>query len=146
MIKALNAAESDYRSTNPFELKSCLGHIRSFLEHLHRELRPNLRWLFVSGYTGDLVALRGGVIPEATFLRSRSLEARCSTRFARPCTESHKTAVAKALTACMAIAANSSGLCPTPVVSITTARAPKDVTTGSTRFARTGKGRRQRSN
>jgi len=38
MIKALNAAENDYRSTtNPFELKSCLGHIRSFLEHLHRE-------------------------------------------------------------------------------------------------------------
>lgn len=38
MIKTLNAAENDYRSTtNPFELKSCLGHIRSFLEHLHRE-------------------------------------------------------------------------------------------------------------
>jgi hypothetical protein len=37
MIKTLNAAENDYRSTtNPFELKSCLGHIRSFLEHLHR--------------------------------------------------------------------------------------------------------------
>ncbi len=28
MIKALNAAENDYRSANPFELKSCLGHIR----------------------------------------------------------------------------------------------------------------------
>jgi hypothetical protein len=38
MVKALNAAELDYRSTtNPFELKSCLGHLRSFLEHLHRE-------------------------------------------------------------------------------------------------------------
>lgn len=38
MARALNAAEKDYRSsTNPFELKSSLGHLRSFLEHLHRE-------------------------------------------------------------------------------------------------------------
>jgi hypothetical protein len=37
MVKALNAAESDYKSTaTPFELKNCLGHLRSFLEHLHR--------------------------------------------------------------------------------------------------------------
>ncbi|MBZ5524312.1 MAG: hypothetical protein LAP21_18910 [Acidobacteriia bacterium] len=38
MVKTLNAAESDYKSTaNAFELKNCLGHLRSFLEHLHRE-------------------------------------------------------------------------------------------------------------
>jgi hypothetical protein len=38
MVGALNAAESEYRSTaNAFELKNCLGILRSFLEHLHRE-------------------------------------------------------------------------------------------------------------
>jgi hypothetical protein len=38
MVKALDAAESDYKSTaSAFELKSCLGHLRSFLEYLHRE-------------------------------------------------------------------------------------------------------------
>lgn len=38
MVKALNAAESHYKSTaSAFELKNCLGHLRSFLEHLHRE-------------------------------------------------------------------------------------------------------------
>jgi hypothetical protein len=38
MVKALNAAESDYKSTaSAFELKNCLSHLRSFLEHLHRE-------------------------------------------------------------------------------------------------------------
>jgi hypothetical protein len=38
MVKTLNGAESDYKSTaSAFELKNCLGHLRSFLEHLHRE-------------------------------------------------------------------------------------------------------------
>lgn len=38
MVNTLNAAESDYKSTaSAFELKNCLGHLRSFLEHLHRE-------------------------------------------------------------------------------------------------------------
>lgn len=38
MVKSLNAAESDYKSTaTAFELKNCLGHLRSFLEYLHRE-------------------------------------------------------------------------------------------------------------
>jgi hypothetical protein len=38
MVKTLNAAQSDYKSTaSAFELKNCLGHLRSFLEHLHRE-------------------------------------------------------------------------------------------------------------
>jgi PAS domain S-box-containing protein len=35
---------------------------------LAKAIRPNLRSLFVSGYTGDVVALRGGLIPEAAFL------------------------------------------------------------------------------
>lgn len=35
---ALDAAEQDYRSTaTTFELKNCLGHLRTFLEHLHRD-------------------------------------------------------------------------------------------------------------
>ena len=38
MVKALNAAESDYKSTaSAFELKNCLSQLRSFLEHLHRQ-------------------------------------------------------------------------------------------------------------
>jgi hypothetical protein len=38
MVAALDAAEKDYRSTSTtFELKNCLGHLRTFLEHLHRD-------------------------------------------------------------------------------------------------------------
>jgi len=38
LLQALNAAEQDYRaSATPFELKSCLGHLRSFLEGLHEQ-------------------------------------------------------------------------------------------------------------
>jgi len=56
MIKALNAAENDYRSTtSPFELKSCLGHIRSFLEHLHREAAKS-----AAATAGDSVVDRWG--------------------------------------------------------------------------------------
>jgi hypothetical protein len=43
MVKALDAAESDYKSTaSAFELKNCLGHLRSFLEHLHREAAKSI--------------------------------------------------------------------------------------------------------
>jgi hypothetical protein len=43
MVKALNAAESDYKSTaTAFELKNCLSHLRSFLEHLHREAAKSI--------------------------------------------------------------------------------------------------------
>jgi len=56
MIKTLNAAENDYRSTtNPFELKSCLGHLRSFLEHLHRQAAKS-----IAATTGNTVADRWG--------------------------------------------------------------------------------------
>jgi hypothetical protein len=38
MVGALDAAEQDYRSTSTnFELKNCLGHLRTFLEYLHRD-------------------------------------------------------------------------------------------------------------
>jgi len=38
MVAALDAAEQDYRSeSTTFELKNCLGHLRTFLEHLHRD-------------------------------------------------------------------------------------------------------------
>ncbi len=35
---------------------------------LAQEIRPNLRSLLVSGYPGELVSLRGGMVSEATFL------------------------------------------------------------------------------
>jgi hypothetical protein len=65
MTNALNAAENDYRSTtSPFELKSCLGHMRSFLEHLHREAAKS-----VAAATGKTVVDRWG---DATvFLRQQ---------------------------------------------------------------------------
>jgi len=38
LLGALNAAEQDFRGTaTPFELKNCLGHLRSFLEGLHEQ-------------------------------------------------------------------------------------------------------------
>jgi len=56
MIKTLNAAENDYRSnTDSFELKSCLGHLRSFLEHLHREAANS-----IAAAAGDTVTDRWG--------------------------------------------------------------------------------------
>ncbi|MFL6390212.1 MAG: hypothetical protein ACJ71U_22245 [Terriglobales bacterium] len=56
MVKALNAAESDYKSTaSAFELKNCLGHLRSFLEHLHRESAKS-----IAAAAGDMVVDRWG--------------------------------------------------------------------------------------
>jgi hypothetical protein len=37
LVESLNHAEDLYRSPSPFELKSCMGHLRSFLENLHAE-------------------------------------------------------------------------------------------------------------
>ena len=38
LLSTLNAAEQDFRaSATPFELKNCLGHLRSFLEGLHEQ-------------------------------------------------------------------------------------------------------------
>lgn len=56
MIETLNEAESDYKSTaTPFELKNCLGHLRSFLEHLHREAVKS-----IARAAGDTVKDRWG--------------------------------------------------------------------------------------
>jgi hypothetical protein len=56
MVKVLNAAESDYKSTaSPFELKNCLSHLRSFLEHLHRESAKS-----IASASGHTVADRWG--------------------------------------------------------------------------------------
>ncbi len=41
MVQSLNAAEQDFRNTaTSFELKNCLGHLRSFLEELHVQACP----------------------------------------------------------------------------------------------------------
>lgn len=38
LMHSLNEAEKNFTpSANPFELKNCLGHLRSFFEHMHRE-------------------------------------------------------------------------------------------------------------
>jgi len=56
MVEALNVAESDYKSTaTAFELKNCLGHLRSFLEHLHRGATKS-----VAAAAGDTVVDRWG--------------------------------------------------------------------------------------
>lgn len=53
MAGALNAAESDYKSTSsPFELKNCLGHLRSFLEHLHRQAAKSIAAVAKETITG----------------------------------------------------------------------------------------------
>lgn len=54
MVQALNAAESDYKSTaTAFELKNCLGHLRSFLEHLHRESAKSISTAMSQPLTRD---------------------------------------------------------------------------------------------
>jgi hypothetical protein len=41
MVQSLNAAEQDFTNTaSSFELKNCLGHLRSFLEQLHVQACP----------------------------------------------------------------------------------------------------------
>lgn len=47
LVKSLRAAEHEYRTaSNEFELKNCLGHLRSFLEHLHRQAAKSLAEVF----------------------------------------------------------------------------------------------------
>lgn len=63
MVKALNAAENDYKSTaTAFELKNCLSHLRSFLEHLHREAAKS-----IATAVGDTADDRWG--PATIYLR-----------------------------------------------------------------------------
>jgi hypothetical protein len=67
MLGALNAAESDYTSTaTTFELKNCLGHLRSFLEYLHRESAKS-----IAISSGETIADKWG---DATlYLRQKSI-------------------------------------------------------------------------
>jgi hypothetical protein len=65
MVQALNAAESDYKSAaSAFELKNCLGHLRSFLEHLHRQSVKS-----IAAVAGDTVTDRWG--EATTYLRQQ---------------------------------------------------------------------------
>jgi hypothetical protein len=67
MIGSLNAAETEHKNgSTTFELKSSLGHIRSFLEHLHRESAKA-----IAAVAGVTVTDKWG---EATlFLRQKNL-------------------------------------------------------------------------
>jgi hypothetical protein len=66
MVGSLNAAEHLYKDTaNAFELKSCLGHLRSFLEQLHIEACPR----YVS--PGEAAPVKWG--PATAFLRERGV-------------------------------------------------------------------------
>jgi hypothetical protein len=67
MVGALNAAEVEYKSgSNQFELKNCLGHLRSFLEHLHRESVES-----IAAAAGDAVEDRWG--RTTLYLRTQDL-------------------------------------------------------------------------
>jgi hypothetical protein len=66
MVGSLNTAEQLFKDTaNAFELKSCLGHLRSFLEQLHIEACP--RYL----RPGEAAPGRWGAA--TTFLRERGV-------------------------------------------------------------------------
>ena len=67
MAKALSAAENDYNQTvNPFDLKSSLGHLRSFLEHLHRETAKS-----IASTVGDTIVDRWG--DTTIYLRQKNI-------------------------------------------------------------------------
>ena len=76
MVEALDAAEADYREeATPFELKNCLSHLRSFLEHLHRETAK-----FVATRKGETIVDRWG---DATlYLRNQSFYTKQHEAFA----------------------------------------------------------------
>lgn len=75
MTQVLNAAESDYKATaTPFELKNCLGHLRSFLEHLHREAAQH-----AAASAGETVVDRWGYATE--FLREKGFLSRQAEAF-----------------------------------------------------------------
>jgi hypothetical protein len=67
MVGALNAAETEYKSTaTVFELKSCFGHLRSFLEFLHRETADT-----IARVAGETVADKWGAV--TFYLRGKGL-------------------------------------------------------------------------
>src|SRR5260370_41851832 len=59
LIECLNVAEQLYRSSGTnFDLKSCIGHLRSFLENLEKEAMPGA----VATYGGNLPKTWGEVL------------------------------------------------------------------------------------
>lgn len=67
MVGALNAAETEYKSTaTVFELKNCFGHLRSFLEFLHRESA-----YAITKASGETVAGKWGAV--TVYLRDKGL-------------------------------------------------------------------------
>ena len=77
MVQALNLAEQLYRDTaNAFDLKNCLGILRSFYEHLHIQ-------------AGQAIAKRDGVTvvdewdPTLTFMKNRKFISPQQDKFAR---------------------------------------------------------------
>ncbi len=75
MVRALNAAENDYKlSTTLFDLKSSLGHLRSFLEHLHRETAKS-----IAGAAGETVIDRWG--DATSYLRKKDVLTRQEEQF-----------------------------------------------------------------
>ncbi|SRR6266571_224836 len=76
LIECLNVAEQLYRSSGTnFDLKSCIGHLRSFLENLEKEAMPGA------------VAKYGGNLPETwgeglSYLRQKGLLTRAEEGFA----------------------------------------------------------------
>lgn len=76
MVGALNAAESEYTATaTPFELKNCLSHLRSFLEHLHRQAAKS-----IAANAGDTIKDRWGDATE--YLLKHGYFAKQNTDFA----------------------------------------------------------------
>jgi hypothetical protein len=67
LVAALDAAERDYKSTSTaFELKNCLGHLRSFIEHIHRDAAKA-----IATATGTTIEDRWG--PALIYLRKQSI-------------------------------------------------------------------------
>lgn len=67
LVAALDAAERDYKSiSTAFELKNCLGHLRSFIEHIHRDAAKA-----IATAIGTTVEDRWG--PALIYLRKQNL-------------------------------------------------------------------------
>ncbi len=67
LVGALNAAENEYKSaTNQFELKNSLNHLRSFLEHLHRQAAQS-----IAAAAGELAGDKWGAA--TIYLRQKGL-------------------------------------------------------------------------
>jgi hypothetical protein len=65
LIQSLEEAERQYRiAATPFDLKSGMGHLRSFLEHLHREACQS-----IATAAGETIADRWG--PATSYLHQK---------------------------------------------------------------------------